>query len=67
MIMVGQIVAIGWNGAKRFGNENLAYSEARVEAVGTDWIVIRDEQGRAHAATFPASAELGTMLRSLGE
>ncbi len=51
-ILPGEVIKLGWNGAKLLGDENLAYGQVRVEAVGADWIVVRSEAGESRAATF---------------
>lgn len=63
-IHVGQTIELGWNGAKYF-DEILAYSEVRVEAVGIDWVVIRDRNGRSWATGFPPEKDHKTMMREL--
>lgn len=64
MIQVGQTIELGWNGAKYF-NEILAYSEVRVEAVGIDWIVVRDSNGRPWATGFLPDEGHDIMIQEL--
>lgn len=52
MLQIGQTIELGWNGAKYLGDSFLSHSEVRVEAVGIDWIVVRDNAGRPWSATF---------------
>lgn len=33
-ILPGDVIKLGWNGAKHLGDENLAYEQVRVEATG---------------------------------
>ena len=44
---IGYQFKLGWNGAKQLGDTAKAYQEVRIEAVGTDWMVIRTEEGTA--------------------
>lgn len=64
MIHIGQLITLGWNGSKYF-TEYAAYSDVRVEAIGIDWIVVRDSNGRAHAAAFPQGEGHAKMLQTL--
>ena len=64
MIQIGQTIELGWNGAKYF-NEILAYSEVRVEAVGIDWIVVRDSNGRPWATGFLPDEGHDAMMQEL--
>lgn len=69
-ILPGDVIKLGWNGAKHLGDENLAYEEVRVEATGADWIVFRTERGESRAATFAPYAPLishTTILKALKE
>lgn len=50
--LTGCEIGIGWNGAKALGDTALAYGTVRVEAVGADWIIVRDGSGLPYAATF---------------
>ncbi len=52
IILVGQKVKVGWNGAKLLGDETIAYEEAHIEGYGLDWIVLRDGAGYVHVVTF---------------
>lgn len=61
-LLVGQKIRLGWNGAKYF-TESIAYEEVRVEAVGIDWIVIRDQNDNAHATGFAATVGLDYIKR----
>lgn len=47
MIRVGQML-YGYLG----GYFDEHYGQVRVEAIGHDWAVVRDEYGRVHADTF---------------
>lgn len=64
MIYVGQCIKLGWNGAKYF-NEILAYEDVRVEAVGVDWVVVRDSNGRPWATGFLKDEGHASMLQEL--
>lgn len=61
---IGEIVYLGWNGAKRLCDNSVAYSDVWVEAVGVDWVVVRDETGVAHAATFCQGEDMREVLTS---
>lgn len=63
-IEVGQTIKLGWNGSKYF-NEILAYESVRVEAVGIDWIAVRDSNGRPWAAGFLPDEGHESMLQEL--
>lgn len=43
MLRVGQII-YGYCGGL-WGNEGLVHQERRVEAIGVDWVVVRDDGG----------------------
>ena len=62
MILIGQEITLGWNGAKYF-DSMLSSSTVRVEAVGIDWIVIRDAEGRAWASGFEKGTDILKTLR----
>tara|TARA_R110000744_G_C19357750_1_gene561058 strand:+ start:2503 stop:2718 length:216 start_codon:yes stop_codon:yes gene_type:complete len=57
-LLPGEVIKLGWNGAKLLGDENLAYEQVRVEAAGADWVVVRSEAGKSRAATFAPYAPL---------
>jgi hypothetical protein len=63
-LLPGDVIKLGWNGAKHLGDESLAYEQVRVEAAGADWVVIRTESGESRAATF---APYATILKVLKE
>lgn len=69
-LLPGDVIKLGWNGAKHLGDESLAYEQVRVEAAGADWVVIRTESGESMAATFAPYAPLishATILKVLKE
>ena len=58
-IVIGTpVMTLGWEAAKRIGDTTLSDVSARVEAVGYDWLVLRDENGQCHALDFSSSVEL---------
>lgn len=62
-MQIGQTFSAEWNAAKTLGCTSMAYTEMRVEAVGFDWVVVRDADGDAHAATFHTEAEKQEFLK----
>ena len=54
---IGLLFILGHNGAKQLGSQYGAYNEVRIEAVGIDWIVVRDESGAAAVGTFGQAGE----------
>lgn len=60
MIAVGMTV---WGSCEGyFGRDFYAPSGARVEAIGWDWVVIRDEYGFPRFATFDSNEDLVASL-----
>ena len=52
---IGYQFTLGWNGAKICDyNTQAAYKEVRIEAIGSDWIIIRTEEGDVLANTYPS-------------
>jgi len=47
-LKIGQVI-YGYCGGV-FGREFNAYKDKRVEAIGFDWVVLRDEDGNIHFA-----------------
>lgn len=43
-----------------FGRDS--YEDKRVEGLGTDWIVARDEQGKVHVAIFETGDDMDDLL-----
>ncbi len=69
-LLPGDVIKLGWNGAKHLGDETVAYEQVRVEAAGADWVVVRTERGEALAATFAPYAPLishSTIIKVLKE
>lgn len=62
-ILVGQIIDVSYNGAKYILGMDYG-KECRVEAVGVDWIVLRDMGGVAYACA-PGAANHAELLRIL--
>lgn len=52
------VTTLTWEVAKRLGDTSLSDSSARVEAVGYDWLVLRDENGNVHVFDFSSDVEL---------
>ena len=52
------VITMTWEVAKRLGDTSLSDSSARVEAIGYDWLVLRDENGNVHAFDFSSDVEL---------
>lgn len=52
------VTTLGWDASKRAGDTTLSDVSARAEAVGYDWLVLRDENGDVHAFDFSSSVEL---------
>lgn len=48
-----------------FGRDS--YGDKRIEAIGADWLVVREEDGTPNCALFPASDDwtLGTLTEYL--
>lgn len=59
---IGEQAMLGWNAAKALGCENV-----RLEASGHDWLVFRDEFGRAHAIDFESCTDKSTYLREINK
>ncbi len=59
---VGQNVLVSWNMAKELDVEVGMGESMRVEAIGDDWIVLRDKDGWSRAATFAHREALDTFL-----
>lgn len=57
-LKVGQRFHICWESCELFTNNANAYDPIVVEAVGMDWVVVRDVQGVSHAATFKTPDEI---------
>lgn len=51
LVRVGMVVGLNYQRAFDF------QESARVEALGADWIVLRDENGNVHFDTFDGAAE----------
>jgi len=66
MSCIGKTITLGWSGAERLGL-NCAYEEVRVEAVGHDWIVVRDSHGVPATADFYPNHGVEHMLKELQE
>ena len=69
-LLPGEVIKLGWNGAKLLGDENLAYEQVRVESAGADWVVVRSEAGKSRAATFAPYAPFithTTIIKELQE
>lgn len=54
-LQIGQAITLSHNGSKILGSELISYSQVRVEAIGTDWVVVRNDMGDAYAGTFRLS------------
>ena len=54
-LKVGQPVHVGWNAAK-WCDERGSFT-GRVEAVGYDWVVFRDNYGKAYSAVVPLTCQ----------
>lgn len=52
------VITLTWEVAKRLGDTSLSDSSARVEAIGYDWLVLRDENGNVHTFDFSSDVEL---------
>ena len=61
----GETLSVGWNGAKLLGSEFLAHETVRVEAIGVDWVVVRDRDGQAFSAVWVLGPSLVMMVRDL--
>lgn len=57
-LKIGTPVLVGWNGSKLFtgGGPLCGSFYARVEAIGFDWIILRDTNGEARAVTLPSDS-----------
>lgn len=49
---IGEELLLNWNTAKTLGDEFMSGWSIRIEAFGHDWVVVRDNKGKAHAADF---------------
>lgn len=63
-MLIGKAFICGWNEAKRL-DESVAYKNIRLEAIGNDWAVFRDENGKAHAVDFENYRELSDFFECL--
>lgn len=66
-LKVGQPVHVGWNAAKCFNGDIIAYENVRVEAVGYDWLVVRDNRGIPYTAAFLDQSEVDEFMREITE
>jgi len=67
-LAIGEILYPGWNGAKELGDESVAncFKGVRVEAVGVDWVVVRDvASGEVLSATFDSPEQLENFLDNM--
>lgn len=64
-MLIGEMIKLGWNGAKAMGDTDYAYEYVRVEAVGFDWVVLRSQSGKPLAGTFPGLGIAGQLRQEL--
>lgn len=64
---IGEQAMLGWNAAKALGCEGRSGENVRLEASGHDWLVFRDEFGRAHAIDFESCTDKFTYLREINK
>lgn len=63
-MLIGKAFICGWNEAKLL-DESVACEHIRLEAIGNDWVVFRDENGKAHAVAFKNYRELSDFFECL--
>ena len=52
---IGYQFTLGWKGAWLCNEEGVAGEQVSIEAVGSDWIVLRTEEGEVLVNTYPPS------------
>lgn len=66
-LKVGQLVHVGCNAAKYLDGDLIAFENVRVEAVGYDWLVVRDNLGRPYTASFTDQKYVKEFMREITE
>ena len=53
---IGYQFTLSWKGAWLCSEEGVAGEQVRIEAIGSDWIILRTEDGDVLANTYPLSS-----------
>ena len=66
---IGYQFTLGWKGAWLCNEEGVAGEQVSIEAVGSDWIVLRTEEGEVLANTYPSymHSDVLDMIKELEE
>tara|TARA_R110000787_G_scaffold125910_2_gene237079 strand:+ start:1135 stop:1356 length:222 start_codon:yes stop_codon:yes gene_type:complete len=66
---IGYQFTLSWYGAKLCSEESVAGEQVRIEAIGSDWIIVRTEEGDVLANTYPSDThnDVLDMIKELEE
>ena len=64
-LRVGGVIPVGHNGSKSLGDEYLSYTDVRIEAIGSDWIIVRTYEGLSASVNFAEPTDIREMVEEL--
>lgn len=64
-LRVGSVIPVGHNGSKSLGDEYLSYTNVRIEAIGSDWLIVRTCEGVSASVNFVKPTDISEMVEEL--